>query len=454
MFHKRTISALAVVLFLAVAFGQGLLALLCLALILIAGMAGLWSRWSLLRVSYTRSFSQTRAFPDDEVELTIRITNRKALPLAGLQVFDHYPAGLELINAPTFARSAHSVQLLNRRTSLRWYESVVWRYKLRCPARGSFKIGPVELSSGDPFGIYTNQATLPVYDRLLVYPRLLALSELGLPAHNPLGDVRSGLLLRDPLRVVGVRDYAPGDPLKDVHWAATARTGSLQTRIYEPTTSHVLAIFLDLDTFAFYYEGIDPAQVERVISATATLSQAGLEAGYAVGLYANGAPAEDEHLARLPPGRSPAQQGQILETLARLTAYSVTPISRLLQLTAHDLPPGSTVLLISCVDNPGRRAALLRLRELGYRVAWLAMGETAPQVPGVRVHHAPPATREETVHSRQSTSSQFSGPTEAVRVRDTAGGEVQTVSDPQRYFLGAYEDQSSRPSAGTLRSPR
>jgi uncharacterized protein (DUF58 family) len=393
MFHKRTIGALAVVLFLAVAFGQGLLALLCLALMLVAGMAGLWSRWSLVRVSYARTLSQRRAFPDDEIEVTIRITNRKALPLASLQALDHFPAGLQLLHAPVFARSAQSAQLLNRRTSLRWYESVVWRYSMRCPTRGAYKIGPVELTSGDPFGIYTSTATLETYDRLLVYPRPLSLHDLRLPAHNPLGDVRSGLLLRDPLRVVGVRDYAPGDPLKDVHWAATARTGSLQTRIYEPTTSHVLAIFLDLDTFEYYYEGIDSAQVERMISATATLSQVGLEAGYAVGLYVNGAPAEDEHLARLPPGRSPAQRGQILETLARLTAYSVTPISRLLNLTAHDLPPGSTVLLISCVDTTGRRAALLRLRELGYRVAWLAMGDVAPQVPGVRMHHVPPTVR-------------------------------------------------------------
>lgn len=395
MFHRRALGALALLLVLAVAFGQGLLALLCLALMLTAGMAGLWSRWSLLRVSYTRTLSQNRAFPDDDVELTIRITNRKVLPLASLHVLDHIPSGLKLPNAPILARSAQSAQLLNRRTSLRWYESVVWRYTMHCPTRGAYKIGPVELKSGDPFGIYTNETTLESYDRLLVYPRPLSLRELGLPAQNPLGDLRSGLLLRDPLRVVGVRDYAPGDPLKDVHWAATARTGSLQTRIYEPTTSHVLAIFLDLDTFEYYYEGIDPVQVERMISATTTVAQAGLEAGYAVGLYANGAPAEDEHLARLPPGRSPAQRGQILETLARLTAYSVTPISRLLQFTAHDLAPGSTVLLISCVNSAGRRAALLRLRELGYKTAWLAMGDEAPQVPGVRVHHVPPALREE-----------------------------------------------------------
>jgi uncharacterized protein (DUF58 family) len=390
MFRQQVIGLLALLLVIAVALGQTLLALFCVALIVIAGVAGLWNRWALVRLSYERTLNQQRAFPDDEVELTIRITNRKALPLAQVQILDQFPAEVQLQHVKTSARSAYSVQTLNRQTSLRWYESVVWRYTLRCPQRGAYRIGPVEITSGDPFGLYRTHATLPAIARLLVYPRPLSLHELRLPAHNPLGDIRAGLLLRDPLRVVGVRDYAPGDPLKDVHWAATARTGSLQTRIYEPTTSYALAIFLDLDTFEYYYEGIDPAQVERMISAATTLAQEGLDAGYAVGLYANGAPAEDEHLARLPPGRSPAQRGMILETLARLTAYSITPIHRLLQLTAPELNPGSTIMLISCVNSAKRRAALLRLRELGYRVVWVAMGADAPHVPGVRVHHVPP----------------------------------------------------------------
>jgi uncharacterized protein (DUF58 family) len=390
MFQRATIALLIFISLLAVALAQLGLALICAMLLLTAGMARLWSRWALARLVYERRLSQLRAFPDDEVELTIKITNRKLLPLARLRVLDRIPSALVLVGASASFSGSRQSQLLQRRTSLRWYESVVWRYTLRCPARGAYRLGPVQLQSGDPFGLYGSDAEQEVYSSLLVYPRLLSLAELGLPARNPLGDLRAGQLLRDPLRIVGVRDYAPSDPLKDVHWAATARTGSLQTRVYEPTTSRVLAIFLDLDTFEFYYEGIDPEQVERVISAAATLARAGLEAGYAVGLYANGAPAEFEHLARLPAGRSPAQLGQIMETLARLSAYSVTTIGRLLQLTAPDLHPGSTILLIGAVNSEPTRAALLRQRTLGHQVAWLYLGEgQPPQVPGVRVFHAP-----------------------------------------------------------------
>lgn len=388
MFQQAALALLALLLVVAVAAGQAGLAMICALLLVAAGVAALWSRWALTRVVYERRLGQRRAFAGDEVELTITITNRKLLPLASLQVLDRIPPNLALDGRVVYA-GAQQAGALQRRTSLRWYEQVVWRYKLRPKARGAYRIGPVQLVGGDPFGFYTSEHTAEVYDTLLVYPRLLSLPELGLPARNPIGDTRAPSLLRDPLRVVGVRDYVPSDPLKDVHWAATARTGSLQSRVYEPTTARVLDIFLDLDTFEFYYEGIDPELVERMISAAATLARTGLEAGYAVGLYANGAPAEFEHLARLPAGRSPAQLGLIMETLARLTAYSVTTMAHLLRLSASELRPGTTVLLVGSVNSEGVRAALLRLRGLAYQVVWLYMGPgETPKVPGVTVYRS------------------------------------------------------------------
>jgi uncharacterized protein (DUF58 family) len=353
-------------------------------------MARLWDRWSLLRVTYARELSQPRAFPGDEVELAIRISNRKPLPLVALAVRDIVPANLEIAGHDK-RLDTEGRQVINRVTSLRWYESIVWRYQLRCTQRGAYRIGPAQIEGGDPFGFYRTHHEIPERTSLIVYPTLLPLAELGLPPRHPLGELRARALIRDPLRTVGVRDYHPDDPLKDVHWSATARTGTLQTRIYETTTSRELAIFLDLDSFERYWQGIDEEQVERLISAAATLAKAGLEDGYAVGLYVNGAPAEYEQFVRLPPGRSPAQLERIMETLARLTPYSVAPMARLLRTTAGDLPWGATLLLLSAIAPESTRAALLRQRERGRDVAWLYLGEDEPPtVPGVLVRHAPP----------------------------------------------------------------
>jgi hypothetical protein len=107
-------------------------------------------------------------------------------------------------------------------------------------------------------------------------------------------------------------------------------------------------------------------------------------------LYVNGAPVEDEHLVRLPPGRSPNQLAQIMETLARLTAYSVLPVARLLRLITTDLHPGATIVLIGAVASEPVQAALLRLHELGFRIVWLFCGDRPPPpIPGVRSHWTP-----------------------------------------------------------------
>jgi uncharacterized repeat protein (TIGR01451 family) len=392
MFSRNTLQGLAILLVLALLTSQGLLALICILLLLTAGMTRLWDRWSLLRVSYQRELSQPRAFPGDEVELVIRVANRKPLPLVGLTIQDLVPANLQVI-AHDQRLDIEGRQVLSRTTSLRWYESIVWRYRLTCTARGAYRLGPAQIEGGDPFGFYRNTKEISDRTSLIVYPRLLPLEELGLPPRHPLGELRARQLIRDPLRTIGVRDYHTDDPLKDVHWTATARTGALQTRIYEPTTSREVAIFLDLDSFERYWQGIDELQVERLISAAATVAQAGLDDGYAVGLYVNGAPFEFEQFVRLPPGRSPTQIERIMETLARLTPYSVTPIARLLRTTTADLPWGATVLLISAIAPEGTRAALLRQRESGRNVAWLYLGEEKPPVvPGVLVRHAPPLT--------------------------------------------------------------
>ncbi|HEU5099473.1 MAG TPA: DUF58 domain-containing protein [Roseiflexaceae bacterium] len=390
MFSRNTLQGLALLLVLALLVGQGLLALICILLLLTSGMTRQWDRWSLVRVAYQREFSQPRAFPDDEVELVIRISNRKPLPLVALSVRDLVPANLQVIGHDLLV-DTDGRQVLSRGVSLRWYESVVWRYRVRCTQRGAYRIGPAQIEGGDPFGFCRSVKDIAERTSLIVYPRLLPLDELGLPALHPLGDLRARQLIRDPLRTIGVRDYHPDDPLKDVHWTATARTGALQTRIYEPTTAREVAIFLDLDSFERYWQGIDEEQVERLISATATVAQAGLADGYAVGLYVNGAPFEFEQFVRLPPGRSPAQLERIMETLARLTPYSVISIARLLRATAADLPLGATLLLISAIAPEGTRAALLRQRERGRDVAWLYLGdEQPPAVPGVLVRHAPP----------------------------------------------------------------
>ena len=67
-----------------------------------------------------------------------------------------------------------------------------------------------------------------------------------LASRRPIGEVRlSHRLYEDPTRIAGVRPYEAGDPLNRVHWRATARTGTLHSKVYEPSTLAGATLLLD-----------------------------------------------------------------------------------------------------------------------------------------------------------------------------------------------------------------
>lgn len=370
--------------------GQRALALIALLLLLVIGAAAVWRRLALYRVEYRRDLSAGYVFPGDEVTLTMQIANRKLLPLARVDVHDAIAPGLEVVGEQPTLFGPAGLPALARSVNLGWYEAVSWHYRLRCPQRGLYRVGPVHLRSGDPFGLLTDERTSADSVRLAVYPRLLGPDELGIDLRQLLGDARSRQnLIVDPVRTVGARDYHRDDPLKSIHWNATARRGELQTRVYEPTTSLELVCFLDVDTFEQVWEGVRHDLAERLISTAATVCKTLIDAGHSVGLVANGALPEREFLALLAPGRSPQQLARLMETLALLKPYSLAPMKHLLRRPPLSLSPGATVLLVSAVGAVETQGALLRLSQSGHRVLWVYLGAEPPLVKGVRVYHTP-----------------------------------------------------------------
>ncbi len=249
---------------------QPALVVLAFLLLLGGGVAALWGRWSLVGVEYEREFPQRRAAWGEEVEFLVRVTNRKALPLAWLEIDEELPLKLQPVDFELRQSHLIGVGYLSRNTSLRWYERATWRYRVRCTARGYYKVGPVTLTSGDLFGLFRSERHQESFDRLLVYPRVFSLARLALPARQPFGELRgTERLFEDPMRAVGARDYRPSDPLKRIDWKASARRMALQVRVYEPTTTYQLVIFLNVSTLPYSWQGHDPERLEAVISTAA-----------------------------------------------------------------------------------------------------------------------------------------------------------------------------------------
>ena len=275
-----------------IGFAAGSAPVIALAgLILCTGAAArFWSRMSLERVTYSRALSEQRLFAGESVDVTLTVENRKVVPVPWIEVRETLPRGMARPNLRTQPGSAAGTEVLARSTALRSNDRLDWPITLRAVRRGFFRIGPTRLRSGDLFGFFERDEDAPLRpDGIVVYPHTYTLPELGLDSARPFGDLRGGnRIFEDPVRVIGVRDYQPGDPLKRVDWNATARTGRLQSRLYEPSRSQSLVIALNIPTFEQVWQGSDPVLLERGVSVAASLARWAFESGSAVGLLANG----------------------------------------------------------------------------------------------------------------------------------------------------------------------
>ena len=376
----RILNWLTVILFLAsIVLQNPLLFLLAVLLALVAFITAVWGRYALAGVTYARRLGAPRMFVGEETELEIEITNAKPLPLAWLRAIDEFPAEMELVKGKIFRTHKENRRHLVNLVSLRFYERVRKRYRLRAKHRGALEFGPVEISSGDMFGFKTQQRFVPQTDLLIVYPKVVPITALGLPAAHPFGEAKTTRrIAQDPLRMMSVREYIPGDSPRLIHWKATARRGALQTKVFDPSAARVSAIFLDLNTVSVGYWGYVPEYVELGMTIAASVARYLLDAREAVGLYVNSSRRNEGALVRFPPSRRPARWLEILDTLAWLIDLPTTHIADCLHVETSALPFGATVIVISAVVTDTLVAALLDLKTAGHPVALLAIGETAP----------------------------------------------------------------------------
>lgn len=368
------------------------LAAFVIMLAIILAFARWWQRRSLQGVRYTRDFIYHRGFPGEILPMQVAAENRKFLPLPWLSVQDLMPRAVGPVDEEALKPGATKEQgVLVSVFSLRWYERDRRNYRLMLRKRGVYRIGPARLGAGDIFGLFDQEAESGRLDYLTVFPEPLPFRSLGLSADNPMGIRRARRrIFEDPNLPMGVREYQPEDDFRRIHWPATARTGQLQVKVFQPVSAQVLVICLNVSTLANYWEGTNPDLLEHLVRVTAALAQQALDAGYRVGLVSNGALAHADHSFRILPGRSPAQMAHLLTALASVTPFVTGTFDRFLMAEAPRLPYGATLLVVSGICNPPLIEALMRLKQRGRRVTLLSFAKDAPpQAPGVKSLHMP-----------------------------------------------------------------
>jgi len=323
----------------------------------------------------------------------ITIENKGALPVAWLLIEDLLPRSAVIYDPP-------SLRVMGKRLQLAMFARRGRKtlfYQMRCHRRGYYQIGPLVLETGDVFGLHRRYRVATEPHFLLVYPEVRPLEGFDISSRRPIGEVRmSYRLFEDPTRVAGVRRYEAGDPLNRVHWRASARTGTLHSKVYEPSTVAGATVLLDFhrDSFVAAHE---PFRSELAVTAAASLANAVYLMGQQVGLVTNGRDAADRirqegwdfdirtrHAAeqaatmratsdRLEPSIVETRRGddqlmRILEMLARAELTDGLTMSQLIYETASRLPRDATVVAIVTRVSEETAVALGNLRRRGFAI--------------------------------------------------------------------------------------
>lgn len=350
-----------------------------------------WSYLCLKGVTCERHLSEKRVFPGDEVLLTLRVVNRKLLPLPWVEIQDEVPAlliaaksGADHDESPETAGRTGLVTL-TRSTPLRWYSAATFTQRLDSSARGYYPLGPLSVTSGDIFGLHPRSLVQRNTDHLIVYPRTYSLPEFGIPSLAHLGDVRSDLrVFDDPSRLIGVRDYQPGDSLRRIHWKASARSGALQVKLFEFTTDLKAAVFLGIDTFA----GRPQDDLELGISTAASVARHLVERDVQAGLYVNTRLADSRQPACIAAGTGTGHLALMLEALAKTTAEADGGFIDFFERRRGDLGFGGTLVFVVGELSPAIELLMTDLIRAGRRIVGFKVGTDGLEggTPGVHWH--------------------------------------------------------------------
>ncbi|TWU34373.1 DUF58 domain-containing protein [Novipirellula artificiosorum] len=375
-------------------FGASLwvLAAIAAAILLVAN-AYLAKTWSTSVVA-VRSSGDVELKIGSRVDVQINLTNHSRLPVLWVLVEDLLPHRATMFTPPALAVDGDRIQVI-----MLWAgQTKALSYQMTCNRRGYFQIGPTVLETGDLMGLYRRYrvGTQPQY--ITVLPKIVALSTYEVGSRRPIGEIRMREnVMDDPTRLRGIRRYQPGDPMRSVHWAATARTGVLHSKIYEPSSIAGATLLLDLhiDTNPRIQE---PVRSDLAITAAASIAYALHDAGEPFGLATNGRDAADRirtegwvgdyrvrdevtsaasmqsESDRLRPILQPASRGpvalrEMVGTLARLERTDGLTLPELLTESESKISSETTVLIILQQCPEASLASILGLAKRGWAVA-------------------------------------------------------------------------------------
>jgi len=306
----------------------------------------------------TRFVPHSNVYKGDLVEVSLTITNNSYKRTQQLEIFDNVPHKMKL------RRGINQMRL-----NLGPGQTTKIEYKLSCPLRGHYSIGPISVRYRNAFDLFVSESRIDDICDITVFPQVREIEDAMLRADVP-KMYTGATTLRSPgpgMEFYSLREYLPTDPLRSINWKAYARTGDMM--VNQKTRDAVTDVFIILDTREVSRIGTvlkNPLEMGTI--AASSIANHFLKRKDSVALVAYGS-----KMDYLPPDTGDKQHYKILSRLASVGAAGSMPLQAVTNALAPRISRGSPVFIISSLEGDGTTLPAIRnLSGKGHEVVVLS----------------------------------------------------------------------------------
>lgn len=283
-------------------------------------LAGIMAAMLIFRLIYQRvwdkslsvdfSINQPYAYAGDSIQLYEKIENRKRMPVSPVEVRFRTQRGMALSDTNNTAVSDYVYK--RDIYSILGNQRITRSLKMDCRKRGIYSIEDVSVVTYSLLHDKLYQKKFETDVQIYVYPRRTNVSQILSKCENLLGDKESNRkYLEDPFAFSSIREYTLQDPMKNINWKASAKTGGLMVNTFSSMHNERMMIYLDVeDSRIIKKENL----IEESISIAATLFQKlqnkGTEVGICVNFYD-----DNRTVLYMPPSRKKGNRTRLEQAL-------------------------------------------------------------------------------------------------------------------------------------------
>lgn len=209
-----------------------------------------WSiRHALDGIRFDLRLTRSLVEPGEKFDIISSVANTSRRFIPYLKVSELVPTDLQTASRKYDLGLSNGISKVNSSLYLMPRQKNSQRVTGSLPDRGRYTFTGATLFGGDFLGVSVKAKYFSLLREAVVLPRRIESPELDRTLGGYLGD-RSvdRFILEDPVLTVGFREYTGREPMKQISWAATARTGQMMVRNYDHTLELTVTVVLNIDT--------------------------------------------------------------------------------------------------------------------------------------------------------------------------------------------------------------